>query len=315
MADLAVLVVTSIDDVTADLVIIALNERGVPVVRADPAEIGNDLRFSARIGSGAEGWGGSLWTGTREADLSRMRSVYWRRPSPWRFDHLPPQARAFSALEAKYGMVGLLSSMSVLYVNHPSAEAAADYKPVQLRVAADLGFTVPDTLITNDLSAARRFADEYAPVIYKPFKGVPATDGRTGVIWAQRITAADLDTSISVTAHMLQAEVEPKVADARVTVVGRQVFASLITTPGRLLDWRAGDWTQLSYEPAKVPAPVIERMHAYLDRFGLVFGCFDFAVTADERWHWIECNPNGQWGFLPDSGGIAAAFADLLQAG
>jgi hypothetical protein len=56
-------------------------------------------------------------------------------------------------------------------------------------------------------------------------------------------------------------------------------------------------------------------MYQYLDRFGLAFGCFDFAVGDDGRWHWIECNPNGQWGFLPDANAIAEAFAALLQAG
>lgn len=29
----------------------------------------------------------------------------------------------------------------------------------------------------------------------------------------------------------------------------------------------------------------------------------------------IECNPNGQWGWLPDAAAITEAFADLLQNG
>ncbi|MFD4994827.1 hypothetical protein [Streptomyces buecherae] len=27
----------------------------------------------------------------------------------------------------------------------------------------------------------------------------------------------------------------------------------------------------------------------------------------------IECNPNGQWGWLPDAPAIAEAFADILS--
>jgi hypothetical protein len=27
----------------------------------------------------------------------------------------------------------------------------------------------------------------------------------------------------------------------------------------------------------------------------------------------IECNPNGQWGWLPDADDITAAFADILS--
>ncbi|MEU8803018.1 hypothetical protein [Spirillospora sp. NPDC048819] len=56
------------------------------------------------------------------------------------------------------------------------------------------------------------------------------------------------------------------------------------------------------------------RLCAYLDRFGLEFGCFDFAVDATtEELTFIECNPNGQWGFLPESDSIADAFAALLE--
>ncbi|MFJ6687307.1 hypothetical protein [Streptomyces sp. NPDC091294] len=47
-----VLVVTALEDVTADWVVAALNERGVPVVRVDPADIGPRLAFAFRIGPG-----------------------------------------------------------------------------------------------------------------------------------------------------------------------------------------------------------------------------------------------------------------------
>jgi MvdD pre-ATP grasp domain len=154
MTDLPILVVTSIDDVTSDLVIGALNERGVPVVRADPTQIGNDLFFSAGIGAGREEWDGTLSTGTRDLRLSRVRSVYWRRPGPWRYGHLPEQAREFATAEARHGLTGLLSALPALYVPHPTAAVIAEYKPVQLKVAAELGFTVPATLITL----------EYAPL-------------------------------------------------------------------------------------------------------------------------------------------------------
>ncbi|MFD4996097.1 hypothetical protein [Streptomyces buecherae] len=43
------------------------------------------------------------------------------------------------------------------------------------------------------------------------------------------------------------------------------------------------------------------RLHRYLAAFGLVFGCFDFALAGAAHeaasWVFIEANPNGQWGF------------------
>ena len=31
---------------------------------------------------------------------------------------------------------------------------------------------------------------------------------------------------------------------------------------------------------------------------GLNFAAFDFALDYDAQWHFLECNPNGQWLWL-----------------
>ncbi|MFD4634818.1 ATP-grasp ribosomal peptide maturase [Streptomyces sp. NPDC058284] len=315
-----VLVITSLEDVTADRVITALNEREVPVARVDPADIGPGLVFGARIGAGVPVWGGRLRTASREVELGEVAAVYYRRPTPYvsRFAHLPVQQGDFAAAEARHGLGGVLNHLhGATYVNHPSAVTAADFKPSQLQQAARLGLTIPPTLVTNDVEQARKFAAEHSPVIYKPFRGLPrGADGHAGAIWAQRVDPDAFDDSLTVTAHLLQAEI-PKTGDVRATVVGRRVFAQQIAAPDGALDWRRGDWDELLHAPIGVPAPVEAALHSYLSAFGLVFGCFDFALTGDgdaaEDWVFIECNPNGQWGWLPDAGDITTAFADILS--
>ncbi|MFJ8795852.1 ATP-grasp ribosomal peptide maturase [Streptomyces sp. NPDC102462] len=315
-----VLVVTALEDVTADWVIAALNERAVPVVRVDPADIGPDLVFGARIGAGANAWAGRLVTGSRAVELGEVAAVYYRRPTPYaaRFEHLPAQQRDFAAAEARHGLGGVLNHLhGATYVNHPGAVTAADFKPAQLQTAALLGLTVPPTLVTNDVEQARKFAADPGPMIYKTFRGLPqGEDGHTGAIWAQRVDPDTFDDSLKVTAHLFQAEI-PKTGDVRVTVVGKKVFAQQIAAPDGALDWRRGDWDSLLHAPIAVPAAVEAALHSYLSAFGLVFGCFDFALTGDgdhaEDWVFIECNPNGQWGWLPDAGDITTAFADILS--
>ncbi|MEV6985520.1 ATP-grasp ribosomal peptide maturase [Sphaerisporangium sp. NPDC051017] len=316
-----VLVITSKEDVTANLVIEALNERRVLVARVDPADIGPDLLFSAQIGTVKTQWSGRLRTRSRDIALERVRGVYFRRPSPWRFTELEPQACDFALAEARHGLSGLLANLpNCRYVNHPANITTSDFKPAQLQVAAQVGFTVPATLISNDLDAIKKFVVERGPVVYKSFRGAPPTpEGHVAAIWTQRIAEQDLDDSVSVTAHLFQQEVD-KVADARVTVIGRRVFASRITTPDGALDWRMGDWDELAYDPVDVPEQIKNGLFAYLDHFGLAFGCFDFALEAvkggeREGWTFIECNPNGQWGWLPDSDAMAYAFAEVLLKG
>ncbi|MFC4032895.1 ATP-grasp ribosomal peptide maturase [Streptomyces polygonati] len=314
-----VLVVTSLEDVTADLVIAALNEREVLVVRVDPGDIGPGLTFGARIGAGVPTWAGRLRTTSREVELGEVAAVYYRRPTPYtaRFAHLPSQQRDFAVAEARHGLGGVLHNLrDARYVNHPAAVSRADFKPAQLQCFAELGFTIPATLITNDAKQARKFAAEHNRVIYKPFRGLPVgEDGNAGAIWAQRVDPGSSDDSLTVMPHLFQAEV-PKTADARVTVVGRKVFASRIEAPDGFLDWRRGDWNSLVHMPIGVPALIETALHSYLDSFGLAFGCFDFALTGDwhlpESWTALECNPNGQWGWLPEADAIAEAFADVL---
>jgi hypothetical protein len=120
---------------------------------------------------------------------------------------------------------------------------------------------------------------------------------------------------------MFQEEIT-KTADARVTVVGRKVFATKITRSDASIDWRHGDWNVLVHEPIDVPEAIATALYAYLDFFGLVFGCFDFAIEDDPAggqpsavWTFIECNPSGQWGWLPEFDAIAHAMADVLLEG
>ncbi|MGX1513503.1 ATP-grasp ribosomal peptide maturase [Streptomyces collinus] len=314
-----VLVVTALEDVTADWVIAALNEREVPVVRVDPADIGPELVFGFRLDSGPA-WSGPLRTGSRAVNVEDVGAVYCRRPTPYRhrFAQLPRQQRDFATAEARYGLDGVLHGLRrAQYVNHPVAVARAEFKPGQLQRFVELGLRIPATLVTNDVVSAREFAGEHPSVVCKTFRGLPpGEDGRAGAIWTQRVHSDDFDDSLSVTAHLLQAEV-PKVGDVRVTVVGLRVFAQWITAPLGAVDWRCGDWNALVHTPVAVPSVVEAALHRYLAAAGLVFGCFDFALTGDgsspDDWWAIECNPNGQWGWLPDAPAITGAFADILS--
>ena len=52
----------------------------------------------------------------------------------------------------------------------------------------------------------------------------------------------------------------------------------------------------------------------YLKRMHLNFGCFDFIVTPDGEYVFLECNPNGQWLWIEEEPGmkISEAIAEAL---
>ncbi|WP_238161699.1 ATP-grasp ribosomal peptide maturase [Kribbella antibiotica] len=311
------MVMTEADDPTADMVIEELNERDVPVARFDSSDFPASLSVSADI-NGLRGWRGWLRTPTRLVDLRAVRSLYFRRPNDFDFSHLEPQAARFAASQARFGLGGLLADLpGCLYVNHPNAIADAEYKPVQLAAATAAGLRVPPTIITNDPAEARAFAQGVGRIVYKPlYLGQYDRDGKPVSIWVKEVDAAELDESIAGSMHLFQARCD-KVADLRVTVIGDQVFCvKIVAKDPDLLDWRY-DYDNLSYSAIEPPVELVDGMRAYLKRFDLVFGCFDFAVPKEGTPVFLECNPNGQWGWLEDETGLpmTAALADLLERG
>ncbi|MFI9356830.1 ATP-grasp ribosomal peptide maturase [Streptomyces lydicus] len=320
-----VLVCTEYEDATADLVIAELNRRRVPVLRFDPGgDFPSPLVLAARIGAGGTtasrtrpkgGWGGRLTAGARAADLSAVRALYHRRPSPYPTNS-GEQAARFAGQENRRGLGGVLGTLpGCLYLSHPQAVARAEYKPAQLDAAIRAGLTVPATLITNDPGEAKQFCSEQ-PTIYKPLHaGAYEAEGEPAGIWAAPVEAVEIDGAVSRSAHLFQAQV-PKVADVRAVVVGEQVFAARITAPPGVVDWRT-EYQNLTYAPVACPEEIHGALVQFLDGFGLKFGAFDFAVTADGAWWFLECNPNGQWAWLEDAARLplTRAIADLLENG
>ncbi|MFI9718551.1 ATP-grasp ribosomal peptide maturase [Streptomyces sp. NPDC052396] len=310
-----VLVVTNLDDPTADLVIAELHDRGTPVVRFDSGDFPATLSCCAFIGGDVTQWRGSVQTPTRTAELGAARSLYYRRPSGFAFPHLDAQDARFAAAQARFGLGGVLTSLpDCLYVNHPNRIGDAEYKPAGLAAAATCGFAVPPTLITNRPDNARSFIKQHGPAIFKPLS-VPLylVDGKAQTVPVADVSADEIDEAVTGTMHLFQARVD-KVADVRVTVIGDRVFAVRIDCD--LLDWRT-DYSVHTYTPVSAPAPVERAIFAYLRHFRLVFGAFDFALSRSGEWTFIECNPSGQWAWMEPPTGLpmTAALADLLERG
>jgi hypothetical protein len=111
----------------------------------------------------------------------------------------------------------------------------------------------------------------------------------------------------------------PKAYEARVTVMGETCFATRINSqenPRTSTDWRV-DQANLRMEPMDLPEAVATRCTAFLRTLGLLFGCFDFVVTPEGDWYFLECNEQGQWlwqeSHCPDLT-MLDAFAQFIRA-
>ena len=107
--------------------------------------------------------------------------------------------------------------------------------------------------------------------------------------------------------------------EVRVTIMGSHVFACKIDSQAQTdetgkIDWRQGYDFDLRHEIISLPEKIEFFCRNYLKRLHLHFGCFDFIVTPDGEYVFLECNPNGQWRWIEDETGapMSEAMVDCL---
>ncbi|MCK2241228.1 ATP-grasp ribosomal peptide maturase [Crossiella sp. S99.2] len=297
------------------MVVSRLHDLQVPLFRTDVADFPQCLKFEARLISGR--WIGKLADSYRSVDLEDIRSVYYRRPTMFRVDStLAGVERSWCASEARFGFGGVLSSLPALYVNHPTCNAAASYKPYHLQVATDVGLMVPKTIVTNIKEAARTFFSRTGSVVYKTLCGTPFTSAPS-LLFTSPVIVDELDESIELTAHKFQERLE-KEYELRVTVVGERVFVARIDalSSAAKIDWRR-DYANLKYTSWILPDEVKTRTLKLVKRLGLQFAAIDMIVTPSGDHFLIDVNPNGQWGWIEEETAlpISQALARLLSQG
>lgn len=121
------------------------------------------------------------------------------------------------------------------------------------------------------------------------------------------------DTSLSCMPHLFQEQVEKKY-EIRVISVGNKIFAFKILSQDKdytITDWRYGNYT-LKFIECTIPSYVINKIHDFKRFFDLHIGHFDIILSEGGEYWFLECNQDGQWGWLDDlvDGKIADAFAD-----
>lgn len=198
-------------------------------------------------------------------------------------------------------------------------------KPFQQMRAAEVGFSVPDSLISNEKSRVVEFENRSPRgLILKSLSGGKIKPGaeRSEMpysIMTMRIEASDITTStdaeFALCPHFFQFEID-KEFELRVVVAGEFIRAFKINSQefqSSSLDWRNGIEV-LKFEPFDIGKTTEKKIHAFMKKMGFVFGSIDLIVdNAGTTW-FLECNQDGQWAWLDDvvKGELAKAFASEL---
>ncbi|GHE05380.1 ATP-grasp ribosomal peptide maturase [Streptomyces alanosinicus] len=308
---MTVLILTSEEDVTADMVVLRLGESGVPVVRLDPADLTTGVALSGEFVQGA--CRGHLSVGGRLVSMSGLRSVWVRRPGEAAARAAQPSA--WLTEESAQALYGMLRTTDARWMNHPDASRRARHKPWQLHLAQRSSLAVPATLITTFPQAARAFAERFPDLVVKPVSGAHPQEPPRAVPTSR--VAPDTDFSaVAFGPTLLQRRIAKR-ADIRLTAVGDTLLAARKPADPDAhpdeVDVRFAASVS-PWLPVDVPPRVAEGVQRYMRGAELAYGAFDFAEDADGIWWFLECNQSGQFGFVEMDTGqpIAATIAAWL---
>jgi glutathione synthase/RimK-type ligase-like ATP-grasp enzyme len=319
-----IVIVTNRQDHTADFLILELQRRQADYVRFNTEDF--PCRVQATWNVCGKSQDGFFSFPKSRVDFGDIRSIWYRRPVPPipSSEITDPVAQEFIVAESKAMLDSIWRNLDCFWVSHPDSLSKAEHKLYQLKVAQEIGFELPPTIVTNSPEVAQAFyTNQDRAVIYKPLHQGRLVRGEAiSLIYTNPIEPEEARHLEAVTyaPSLFQAYV-PKHVEIRVTVIGRQVFAVEIRSQDQTdsrHDWRRGDATALHHELHSLPPSVESKCVALVRTLNLAFGAIDMILTPDGKYVFLEVNPNGQWAWIqqlcPDIP-LRETLAELLMSG
>jgi glutathione synthase/RimK-type ligase-like ATP-grasp enzyme len=304
-----VLIASKLGDAHARSVKVALESLGVETVcwfGADfphrdtiSADISNQEALSTKL-SAVEGF-----------IVNSATAIWYRRcklPS-LSDDHCPislnDDDRRYAEREivAAYRGYWHLLANSGFWVNPLASSERCRHKMLQLNVAKQVGLLIPKTKISNSPEDIRKFlqAGFGKTFIYKPFYSAywKLDEGGSARLPTTDISIEQLpsDGVLRLTPGIFQEKIDKKY-EVRATFMGQSCVAIRINSQQNLeakTDWRKADLGDLDIAIHELPVEIYDACVKMMRSLGIVFGCFDFIVTYDEDYVFLEVNEAGQF--------------------
>lgn len=319
-----ILLITNKEDVTVDFVVQRLKESGLAYYRFNT----EDVPDSISICFSANECKYQLYDKKKGqiVDLSMVSSVYFRRPKISSLEYISnitQQERLYLRSELSFCMEGIYKVLQKsFWINNVFRIREAENKIYQLQLAHEIGFYIPDSVISNDNNAIEKlFNRNSGNCIIKPIKSgnIQPADG-SRLIFTSQVDSSAISNQARVASFpiYMQNNIE-KAYDIRCIVIGDKIFAAKIDSQSdnsSKVDWRRSAG-YLPHERITLPLSIQEKAITITQRLGLVYSAIDFVLDKNGKYIFLECNPNGQWGWIEKrlNFPISSNIASLLCRG
>lgn len=251
----------------------------------------------------------------RVIETNRIRGVYFRQPTvPDLSFKIAKSELEFAQREALEALRSLWRIIDEnLWLNHPRYLLMANNKIDQLQRAVKLGFKIPPTCISTDPKAIKDFYRSFnGDIIVKAVKHGFYKKGQKVEIVPTQIIGKNFIEDINNYAKIpmiFQKKVEKKY-DIRVTVIGQQVYSAAIHSQEHektKIDWRLWDIHRdinLRHSKFNLPESISRLCLDITQVFNLNFSAIDLIYSTDNKYYFLEMNPNGQWAWIEEKVGF-----------
>lgn len=243
--------------------------------------------------------------------ISECDSLYYRKISFPTLEEYPLKYRELMRKEMQNIIDGIAERIGNIALTKPSILRRADNKVLQLLLAQELGFNIPESLITNSNSAAMEFINTYDSIIKPISIGKIINEGTLEVIQTNSINKNIAIDGLSNSPAYFQ-KYQVKDYEVRLTIVNKKLFAVRIDSSNKI-DWRKKD-AKLKYSNIKIPKDISIKCLVMMEKLELKFAAFDF-IVKDNEFIFLELNANGQWLWLEEelNLGIDKAIIKILK--
>lgn len=269
-------------------------------------------------------WKTILETSENSYRLDDISAVWYRRAyniGNGLKEELEPKFFGAAMGEVRNTLFGFLESIDVYSLGKPSIYRRLDSKEEQLKIAAKIGFAIPETCITNSPDEAKKFLLKHKNVIGKMQTGFAIyEDGIENVVFTNVIKEENLEEldSLVYCPMQFQKKIEKK-KELRITVVGQDVYAFEVDSQqfdDAKVDWRKDGINLIDkWVRTELPAEVETKILELLDAYHVDYGAIDMIVSPEDEYYFIEINAAGEFFWLDnlmEGNLISKSIADVL---
>ncbi|MDZ4810219.1 MAG: hypothetical protein SGI96_18430 [Bacteroidota bacterium] len=304
------LFITSLDDSHSDYIINILNKtgKGKNVVRLNTEFFIENCQTCFTD----EDFEINIQDSKKNITKNEIFSVWFRRPKEFLYNTNDEKETAFIHKQSTSLLRGIYFSThdSAKWINPLPSLHRARIKLQQLSLAKQIGFNVPKTIATNSPVKAQEFINNVEQVSTKSLDEPSfQADKFVYPLFNRKLKKDFIEQhlqNISYCPTLLQEYIEKK-SDIRVVVIGKAIYAFEIHSQENELsieDFRGVAPAQLRHDLIKLPPLLENQIFTYMNHQKLIYSSLDFVRSKNDRYFFIENNPNGQWLWLELQTGV-----------